>query len=44
MTKIGPIDFDESLAICMKNPFRFMAIEENMGVASNFWAHKMHVN
>jgi hypothetical protein len=42
MTKNGLIDFAHSLAICMKK-FNYIYGEEKTGVASHFWAHKMHV-
>ena len=42
LTKNGPIDFAQSLAIYMKNPITFMA-KRKRGVASHFWAHKIHV-
>jgi hypothetical protein len=42
MTKNGPIDFAQSLAIFMKNPIRFMA-KGKWEVALHFLAHKMHV-
>jgi len=42
LTKNGPIDFAQSWAIHMKNPIRLMA-KRKRGVASHFWAHKMHV-
>jgi len=43
LTKNGPIDFAQSWAIHMKkSKIRYM-VKRKRGVASHFWAHKMHV-
>jgi len=41
LTKNGPIDFAQSLAIPMKK-FGFM-VKRKRGLASYFWVHKMHI-
>jgi hypothetical protein len=43
LTKNGPIDFVLKVGQSTeKNPIRFM-VKRKRGVASHFWAHKMHV-
>jgi hypothetical protein len=42
LTKNGSIDFAQSWAIYIKNPIRFI-VKRKKGVASHFWAHKMHI-